>query len=443
MTENADLKNEVYRTIDERSEEIIAISEDLMRHPETGFREFRSADQVMAAFDGLGIKYESGLARTGVKGRLFGRAHNATVAILGELDSLLIPDHPLADPKTGAAHACGHHAQIAAMVGAAMGLQTVIDHLDGDVVLFAVPAEECIEIDWRLKLREQGEIEFLVGKAELIRQGHFDDVDIAMLTHTPSAADSTLASVGDSHNGAVLKLQRFLGRGAHAGAYPHKGINALKAAELSMLAVDAQRETFQDDDNVRVHYVIPMGGQSLNVVPAEALVELQVRARNLDALYSADRTVDRSVDGVSAAFGATCESVTVCGYLPHIQDPMLTEMMRENCSAVVGRERVGAGKHVAGSTDMGDLSAIMPVSHPRSGGTEGSGHSNDFRVVDQNAAAVNPAKWMAGLAVDLLVNGCQSAVQVKQSNAGRMSKEAYLTARRGLERRAVLGSGSR
>ena len=104
------------------------------------------------------------------------------------------------------------------MIGAGMGLQAVMDELDGDVVLFAVPAEEYIEVEWRLGLREQGKVEFLVGKAELIKLGEFDDVDMAIITHTNARPEDGLASVGDTHNGCVVKFMRFMGKGAHAGA---------------------------------------------------------------------------------------------------------------------------------------------------------------------------------------------------------------------------------
>lgn len=435
----AQLKAQVSAEVDRRASEITSFSEDLMMHPETGFREVRSAQRVAAEFARLGIPCESGLALTGVKGRIAGRSHQLTVGILGELDALLMPEHPLADPNTGAAHACGHHAQVAAMIGAAMGLQTVADQLDGDVVVFAVPGEECIELDWRLKLREEGKLEFIVGKPELVRLGHFDDIDIAMLTHTPATSADTLASVGDTHNGAVLKLLRYAGRSAHAGAYPHQGVNALKAAEISMLTLDAQRELFRDDDHVRVHYILPLGGRSTSVVPSEVIVELQVRARTVDALQHAERLVDRCVWGACSAFGATCDVMTVAGYLPQIQDPLLTELVRESCAAVVGAERVGEGRHMAGSTDMGDLSAMMPVVQPRSGGVEGSAHTSTYRVIDQTAAAVNPAKWMGMLAVDLLVDGAGAGRRVVEAKAPRLPKDEYLAVRRSMQRKVTLG----
>src|SRR5262249_59647502 len=122
-----------------------------------------------------------GLAIAGVKARLRGRSRGPTVAVLGELDSLIVAEHPFADPSTHAAHACGHHAQVASMIGAGMGLQAIMDELDGDVVLFAVPAEEYIEVEWRMGLPEQKKVGFLVGKAELIPVGEVHGAGTALI----------------------------------------------------------------------------------------------------------------------------------------------------------------------------------------------------------------------------------------------------------------------
>jgi len=252
-----ELKARVCAEIDRRADEIVGVSDHVLRHPESGYREVRTAAYVATQFERLGLAPRTGLALTGVKARMRGRAPGPTVAVLGELDALIVSGHPFADPGTHAAHACGHNAQVASMLGAGMGLQVVMDELDGDVVLFAVPAEEYIEVAWRLGLREQGKIEFLVGKAELIRLGEFDDVDMAILTHTNARPEDGLSSVGDTHNGCVVKFMRFVGRGAHAGSAPHLGINALKAAQIALHAIDAQRETFRDDDTIRVHPTSP------------------------------------------------------------------------------------------------------------------------------------------------------------------------------------------
>lgn len=420
--------------IDERADEIEAISRHLMMLPEPGFREHETARFVARQLDQLSIPHRDGLALTGVKGRLTGRRPGPTVAVLGELDALLIPEHPLADSTTGAAHACGHHAQLASMLGAAMGLQTVMPQLDGDVVLFAVPAEECIEIGWRLGLRAEGKIEFLVGKAELIRRGEFDDVDIAILTHT-ATGDGVEASVGDTHNGAIVKNVRFIGRSAHAGGSPWTGVNALKAAMLAMNGIDAQRETFRDEATVRVHPILSKGGDIVTAVPADVRMEMLIRGKAVADIADAAMKVDRALRAGALALGATVEIETLSAYMPCSQQSDLVDIARENCLRIATGGALGEPRHSTGSTDMGDLSQIMPVIQPRAGGVQGKPHSADYRVLDHRLAAVNPAKAMAMTVIDLLANEAVGAGRViAGARPTTRSKDEYLELRRGFDR---------
>jgi len=188
MVNLAALKERVCRAIDAHRDEILALGEDIRVHPELGFKEQRTAALVAERFAALGLAPQTGLALTGVKALLRGRGAGPTVAYLGELDSVLVADHPDADPRTGAAHACGHNAQIAALVALAYGLveSGAMAELDGAIALLAVPAEEYVEVEYRMGLREQGVIVFLGGKPELIRVGAFDDVQMALSTHLTS-----------------------------------------------------------------------------------------------------------------------------------------------------------------------------------------------------------------------------------------------------------------
>ena len=134
MPTREDLKRSVAEEIDRRGEELVRVAKTILEHPEPGFRETKTAAVVDRVMGEMGVQRRTGIAITGVKGQLDGGAGpGPTVAVLGELDSLLVPGHPHADPSTGAAHACGHHAQIAMMLGVGMGLQAagVLDALSG------------------------------------------------------------------------------------------------------------------------------------------------------------------------------------------------------------------------------------------------------------------------------------------------------------------------
>ena len=247
MATKDELKRAVCEAIDRHADTIIDLGETILRRPETGFNETRTAALVADRMSALGLAPRTGLALTGVKGRLPGRSPGPRLALVGELDSLRTSDHPLADPSTGAAHSCGHNAQIAGMLGAAIGLTggNIAEHLAGEIVFFAVPAEEFIDVEERLGRVARGEIEFMLGKQELVAKGHFDDVDMAMMIHTGSAsAGKARSAIAESSNGALVKQIRFVGRAAHAGGAPQLGVNALNAAMIAMNAIAAQRETF-------------------------------------------------------------------------------------------------------------------------------------------------------------------------------------------------------
>ena len=134
----AELKQRVDAAIDRRAEEIIGLGEQIRQNPELGFKEVKTARLVEETFGKLGLAPKGGLAMTGVRADVAGRAGDGpTFALLGELDALVVTGHPVADPQTGAAHACGHNAQVAGLLGAAMGLldSKAFDHLAGGVIM--------------------------------------------------------------------------------------------------------------------------------------------------------------------------------------------------------------------------------------------------------------------------------------------------------------------
>ncbi|MGI6157067.1 MAG: amidohydrolase [Saccharofermentanales bacterium] len=424
MTKEA-LKQAVAEAIDARRDAIIACGEAIGHAPELGFKEHRTAARVQAVLNELGIPNEGGLAVTGVRGRLCGRRSIRRVALVGELDAVVCHDHPTADPETGAAHACGHNGQIAAMLGAAMGLVTVADRLDGDIDFFAVPAEECVEMTYRKALRERGAIRYFSGKQEWLRLGCFDDVDACMLIHSHARESSRKFMLGGGSSGFIAKLIRFIGKDAHAGAAPYEGINALNAAALAILAMHTQRETFRDEDAIRVHAIITKGGDLVNVVPADVRMEAYVRGNNLPAIRDAAAKVDRAIEASAMAVGATVEIEDVPGYLPLIQNDRMNTLFAKNGAALLGEDNIVYGVDLLGASDAGDVSHHLPVINVLTGGYAGEAHSRTFRVVDPEMAYVLPAKALAMTVVDLLWNGAHELNDIAEHFVPAMSKAAY------------------
>jgi len=422
----ADLKARVGRDVDAHASELEDFARQVFAIPELGFKEHRTARLVHQWFDRLGLAHQDGIALTGTRATIEGAAPGPTVAILGELDSLLSWEHPDHDPSTGAVHACGHNAQLAMMIGAGLALRGVAEDLAGRVVLMAVPAEEYVELEGRLAMRAAGSLEFLGGKAEMVRLGAFDDVDIAMMFHTTSRPEDGDLAVGGTNNGMVAKFVRFIGHTSHAGGAPDKGINALSAARVALAGIDAVRETFRDEDHVRVHPIITRGGDVVNAIPADVRLEMFCRGASIEAIESAHGKVDRALKAGAMALGASVEITTLPGYLPLNHDRNLVSLVRANASAVIGADNVRDKGHGGGSTDMGDISHILPSVHPYAGGATGTGHGADYRIDDHTRAVLTPAKVMAMTAIDLLTDNAKHARQVIVEFEPRMSRTDYL-----------------
>lgn len=159
------------------------------------------------------------------------------------------------------------------MLGAAIALTDaeVKECLGGNVVFMAVPAEEYVDIEFKKKLMKEGVIEFGGGKSEMIRRGAFDDISIVVGHHiAPDTPGYTLAN--GSTNGFLNKVVSFHGKAAHAAGCPENGVDALNAAMLAMHAIDLQRETFRDEDSVRIHSFLPRAGEAMNVVTENACI---------------------------------------------------------------------------------------------------------------------------------------------------------------------------
>jgi amidohydrolase len=424
-----ELKLKVCEAIERRGAEIIALGEDIFAHPELGYKEFRTAHKVAEKFDALGLTCEKGIAVTGLKARLAGgRGRHVSMCVMGELDSVLCPGHPHADPKTGAAHSCGHNAQAASMVGVGMGLLDAgaMAYLGGDVVLVGMPAEEYVEIEYRSKLRQEGKIQFLGGKQQFIVEGALDDVDMAMMVHA-GPMEKAKMSVGGSNNGFVGKFIRYRGKEAHAGGAPHAGVNALNAAMLGLMGVHAQRETLRDDDTIRIHPIITKGGDLVNIIPADVRMETYVRGKRMPAVIDAAKKVDRALRAGAMAVGAEVEIETLPGYLPRFSEPRMDELFAANAEQILGAGHVlRDSEHTTGSTDMGDIAHIMPAIHPRVGGVVGRGHSEDYQIVDKQLTYVETAKVMAMTVIDLLWDDAAPAREIVASYKPLYTKETYL-----------------
>ncbi len=431
MTVN-EMKQAACAVIDKHGDELISLNQSIFEEPELGYKEFKTAAKVKAHLDKLGYKYQDGVAITGIVTPVEGRSHDIKLAIMGELDAVVVPNHKFADPVTHAAHCCGHNSQASSVVGVAYALKEsgIMNELDGDIVLMHVPSEEFVELEYRKSLIDEGRISLLGGKQEFIKLGVFDDIDMMIMQHTSATEDGDGDPIkanagGGVGMGFVGKLIQYIGKESHA-ALPYQGINALKAAQLGLSAIDANRETFQDKDTIRVHPIITKGGDLVNVVPADVRLETYVRGNNTEAILEASAKVDRALQAGAYALGAKCIITQLPGYMCPTECDELKDVVYDNLKYVFGEDhcvRDGMG----GSTDASDVAHIMPTVHMMIGGAAGTFHGESYCVPRPDIAVLDAAKALVCTAIDLLADGAAKAKHIKENFTPLMTKEEYLS----------------
>lgn len=417
----------ILRLIDVHKDQIIAFAEDIAAHPEPGYEEFCTAGKTAEVLKNLGYKVTEHLARTGVKGTKSIK-EGPSLTVIGELDAIGCHSHPNANPVTGVAHACGHHAQMAAMIGCAIAMADpdVQECLAGTVNFLAVPAEEYIDADKRARLKKEG-IEFCCGKSEMIRTGVFDDTDIALTTHVhmvPVEEDFYLGN--PACNGYSAERVTVRGKAAHGAIDPWNGVNALSITTSAIQMMGLMRETFREEDHVRLHNVIRKAGDVINSVPDEAIVETKVRAASLDKICEITDMVNRAYAGSAYAFGGKIEMEKLQGYMPIIPRVADNALIEAADDLGLNYRTVQKGDFNNACTDVGDLSHLVPVVNFTFKGFEGKLHGADFKITDPEKAYILPAKLLALTVYKLLKNGGQEAKKIAKSYTPVFNKESYI-----------------
>ncbi len=412
---------------DSQRDLIFAVEKRIWENPETGYREWKTDRYLSEIFTSLGYRLTKAGNIPGFITEIDTGRPGPCVLVFGEMDSLICPDHPDADKETGAVHSCGHHGQCAALVGIAASLKApgALDGLCGKIRLCAVPAEELIEQTYREELVKQGIIHYYGGKVEFLYRGLLDGCDIAMMVH--GATSKADFHVRTASNGCFTKNIIFRGVAAHAGGSPQLGVNALYMANVAMTAVNALRETFNDDDYIRYHPIITKGGVATNAIPDRVEMETYVRGASLKAIESVNRKVNRALAASAASIGGKVTIVDHFGYMPYRQDPNLLDIAMDAGRAIVPPEKVvylnETGK---GCSDMGDIIAVMPACQPYTGGAVGHNHGSDYFVADKERLCVNSTKLQLVMLAMLLENGAEKAKKViAEKNTVFSSKEEY------------------
>ncbi|MEZ4862961.1 MAG: M20 family metallopeptidase [Caldilineaceae bacterium] len=368
------LKVRVQEYLDEMADQLIQISQTLHANPEVAFEEFQSMALLADTAEQQGFTVERGVAglETAFVATSPGQGDGPTIAMIAEYDAL-----------PGLGHACGHNIIGTAATGAAMALRALQAEFAGTVQLIGTPAEE------------RGG-----GKVIMVERGIFADIDAAMMIHPGSKAMTTRGTLASNK----LRFE-FFGKAAHAASAPDAGINALDACIQTFVNINALRQHLTRD--VRIHGIITHGGDAPNIVPAYAAADFSVRAATSDASFAVVDKVVRCAEAGALGAGATLKVHHQTHYANRLANPTLARLFAENITTLGERVEEPAVDERMGSSDMGNVSQMVPAIHPYvtivDPGT--SAHTPEFAAAAAsergNQALLRGAKALAMTAIDL------------------------------------------
>jgi amidohydrolase len=399
----ATLKERLKAEVEARADQLVEASHQIHEHPETNYEEHFAHDLLTGLVEQAGLTVERGAY--GLETAFMARAGSTgpTVAVLCEYDAL-----------PGLGHACGHNIIAAAGLGAGLAAAALAEEVGGRIVLLGTPAEE-----------GGG------GKILMARAGAFEGIDAAMMVH-PAGDDLARMDVI-----AVQELTAtYRGEAAHAAAFPHRGRNALDAAVLGYLNVAALRQHILPDE--RVHGVFLEAGEKPNIVPARAVTEWMVRSGSIASLAPLKERVLACLEAGARAAG--CEvsiEWKAVVYADLLDNEALAARYVANAAALGRSVREPEGEaSVVGSTDMGNVSYLVPSIHPMIAAAP-SGlpiHTPEFaehaRSPLGDRALVDGAVAMAWTVADLWLDGALlEAVQAEfAATMGRVGEAARRSA---------------
>ena len=419
---------DIHNILDSHIDNIINLCENIYQNPELGFKEFKTRQKIIDMLEKNGIEYKD-CAYTGIISEIKSQKKGPHIALICELDGVPTQGHPYASKLDNAAHTCGHYAQIGVMLNLFIAIKksNIMNKLCGKVSLIVTPAEEFCDLDYRKQLVKEGKISYTSGKQEMISLGVFDNIDIVLSCHTMGLdMEKYYAEIGASLNGFICKQVEFYGKSAHAGSNPAGGINSLNAINLAMTGINFLRETFKEEDAIRVHFIVKEGGQTVNSVPSLTKMEMYIRAKTTKAIFETNKKVERVLKGSAFAIGCDLSIIDNAGYFPLHQDENLTELVKTHILKYIDKNMIAKGTHGFASGDMGDLSMLLPIVEIGIAGFRGTMHGIDFETSDYEQAYKVPAHYFADTIIDLLLNNGEKAYKIKNDFKPIMTKEDYL-----------------
>jgi len=383
--QTSSLRSTIAAAIQAEAPEVIALSRAIHENPELSFEEHHAADAVASFLGDRGFTLERGTADLATAFVATAGAGPLCVGLFVEYDAL---------PDIG--HACGHNLIAGASLAAALGLKPVAEDLGITIKVFGAPAEE------------QGG-----GKISLLDAGALDAADITLMVH-PVPAGLSYNPAGTSSQAIGRYEAIFQGAAAHAAAAPHLGVNAADAAVLAHVAIGLLRQQIPGDHRIALY--TSEAGHATNIIPDRASVRFECRAFSVPEFEALLGRVRRCFEAAALATGTSLE-ISEFGpvYEPLKHDEILCSYWSGAISSL-GYSTSGLPAIAGGSTDMGNVSQIIPSIHPWVGipGVPHSIHSREFA-----AAADSPAAYDLMLDAGTALAWTASAVAAHPDHANQ------------------------
>ncbi|MGB4627266.1 MAG: peptidase dimerization domain-containing protein, partial [Erysipelotrichaceae bacterium] len=303
-------------------------------------------------------------------------------------------------------------------------LNQQIDKLKGTITLFFTPAEEFTDVEYRKQLIAEGKIKYLSGKQNMLVDKLFDDCDLFIHLHSSSSNEYRF-SVNSTLAGFIYKKITFVGKGAHAAVCPDEGVNALNMCSLFINAINMLKETYKEEDMVRVHGIIVKGGDTVNSIPEEVIYECYIRSINPDYLLKLNEIISNAARSCSQALGGTCIIEDIPGYLPFIPSKPLSEVIYKNMLDYTDDDNIKWNEKSVAAGDVGDMSIFKPVTQYGYTGFKGRMHGNNLQIADPYEVYIVQAKIVAGSVIDLLTDN-SLADDIISSFQVKMTYQQYL-----------------
>lgn len=370
------LKASIASEIDTQRHQLNELSLKIHTNPELGFHEVKATTWLTQYLEEKGFSIERGICGLPTAFRASYGQGKPAIAILAEYDAL-----------PGLGHACGHNLIATCAVGAAVASKLAIDQFGGSILVIGTPAEETYG-----------------GKVIMADKGAFNNVDMAMMVHTGVYDTATIQALANQS----LEVE-FFGKSAHAAARPEAGINALEAMLNSFAAINSLRQHIKS--TARIHGIITDGGQAANIVPAHCAGNFLVRAEDNTYLDELKERVLNCFVGAATASGARLEyRWGKVRYAPMRNNLTLARLFRQNMQSLGRRMQLFNPNSAFGSTDMGNVSQLVPSIHPivAIAPKDVLGHSPQFAEAAASETGIrgliDAAKALAMTAVDLVIN---------------------------------------